>query len=373
MNAPDPEGPPVPTTMPVVERNLGRILLTLLFGSCLLMLLPFLTALLWAAILSYSLWPVYQFLLRHVGGRRNLAALLCSLGLALVVLLPFAGAGAKVAGNVDGFRATARQWAAHGLPPPPVWLRPIPLLGPRLADAWQEMVSDRDKVEATAQRLIEPVSRLLLKAGLVVGSGLVHLALSILVTFFLLREGTRAAAAMTTLLDRIGGERGRRLLGAAGDTMRGVVYGILGTALLQAVLAGAGFLVAGVPGVGLLVLVIFVLSVVPMGPPLVFIPAALWLFAQGSTGWGVFMLVWGLAVSSLDNVVRPWLISQGSDLPFLLIFLGVVGGALTFGFIGVFLGPTLFAVAHRLVQEWAAAETPRVPPDPAATVTASSR
>jgi predicted PurR-regulated permease PerM len=122
--------------------------------------------------------------------------------------------------------------------------------------------------------------------------------------------------------------------------------------LVQAVMAGIGFFIAGVPGAGMLALMTFFLSVIPVGPPLVWLPAALWLFHQGSTGWGIFMLVWGVGVSSVDNFVKPWIISQGSAMPFLLIFFGVIGGALAFGFIGVFIGPTLLAVGYRLVQEW---------------------
>src|SRR6185369_13161300 len=96
------------------------------------------------------------------------------------------------------------------------------------------------------------------------------------------------------IIERIAGERGRHLLGVAAATVRGVVYGILGTALVQAVMAGIGFLIAGVPGAGLLALLTFFLSVVPLGPPLIWLPASLWLFHQGSTGWGIFMLIWGL-------------------------------------------------------------------------------
>ena len=196
----------------------------------------------------------------------------------------------------------------------------------------------------------------LLKLAGMVGSGMLQVALSILVTFFLLRNGQTLAGILNAAVERIARERGRHLLLLAGNTMRGVVYGVLGTALLQAVLAGLGLLVAGVPGPGLLGLAVFFLSVVPAGPFLVMAPAALWLFGQGATAWGVFLLIWGVGVGTLDNFVRPWLISQGSDLPFVLIFLGVLGGALTFGFIGVFLGPTLLAVGHRLMSEWAAAQ-----------------
>jgi predicted PurR-regulated permease PerM len=183
--------------------------------------------------------------------------------------------------------------------------------------------------------------------------------MSVFIAFFLFRGGGTAAARVAEAAERIGGARGRHLLTIAGNTIRGVVYGILGTALVQAIVAGIGFLIAGVPNVALLALLTFFSSIVPVvGTGVVWIPAAIWLFHQGSTGWGVFMVAWGIGVGSLDNFVKPWLISQGSDMPFILIFFGVIGGALTFGFIGFFLGPTLLAVGYRLVQEWSATTIP---------------
>ena len=199
--------------------------------------------------------------------------------------------------------------------------------------------------------------------------GLLELALSILIAFFLFRDGSTAAARVASAIEWVAGERGRHLFIVAGNTVRGVVYGILGTAFVQAVLAGIGFFIAGVPNPGFLALLTFFLSVVPVGPPLIWLPASLWLFHQGSTGWGIFMICWGLLVSSVDNFVKPWLISQGSAMPFLLILFGVLGGALTFGFIGVFIGPTLLAVGYRLVLEWAARHRPVAPPEePVSTV-----
>jgi predicted PurR-regulated permease PerM len=205
------------------------------------------------------------------------------------------------------------------------------------------------------------------------GAGLLRLAFSLLIAFFLFRDGTKAAEQLSAAILRIGGERGTHLLDLAGNTVRGVVYGILGTALVQAVIAGIGFVVAGVPGAAVLTLLTFFLSVVPMGPPLVWIPAACWLFYQGRTGWGIFMVIWGIGVSSIDNFVKPWLISRGSTMPFLLILFGVLGGAIAFGFIGVFLGPTLLAVGYRIMQEWLArkaapAEEAVVMPAPRANV-----
>ena len=215
------------------------------------------------------------------------------------------------------------------------------------------------------------MSTWLLRAGLVLGGGLLELALSVFIAFFLFRDGVSVAGRLSTAVERIGGERGSHLLKVAGNTVRGVVYGILGTALAQAIMAGIGFLIAGVPGAALLALLTFFVSVVPViGTGLVWIPATLWLFHQGSTGWGIFMLVWGLGIANLDNVLKPWLISQGSDMPFLLIFFGVLGGALAFGFIGVFLGPTLLALGFRLVEEWIAASQPA--PDEAGHLKATS-
>ena len=337
-----------------LERKIGGIVALLLLVACLLVLRPFVSALLWAVVLCFSSWPLYGRLLRLVRGRRTLAALLMTLAMILVVLLPFVIIGAAVSDDIRDLTLAVQQWTDTGPPPPPSWLGKVPLVGERAVAYWQSLTTDTATLLHEARRLIVPASSLLVRVGKLLVSGLLELALSILIAFFLFRNGESAAEQLGVIIERVAGVRGRRLLTLSGSTVRGVVYGILGTALVQAVMAGVGYLIAGVPGAGMLALLTFFLSVVPIGPPLIWIPAALWLFHEGSTGWGVFMLVWGVGVSSIDNVVKPWLISQGSDMPFLLIFFGVLGGALTFGFIGVFLGPTLLAVGYRLVTEWVA-------------------
>jgi predicted PurR-regulated permease PerM len=351
-----------------LEQSLGWIILALLLGGCLLVMLPFVTAMLWGTVLSVSSWPLYRRLLGWVGGRRTLAASLMALGMICVILLPFVVVGLNLGDNVKELAAATRRWMDAGLPAPPAWLAKVPGVGPQAAEYWRSLAADSSKLVETAKQFIEPVSSWLLSVGLVLGRGLLQLALSILVAFFLFRDGGKAAERLGSAAARIAGERGTYLLGVAANTVRGVVYGILGTALVQAVMAGIGFFIAGVPGAGVLALLTFFFSVVPVGPPLVWLPAALWLFHQGHTGWGIFMLLWGVGVSSVDNVVKPWLISQGSAMPFLLIFLGVIGGALAFGFIGVFIGPTLLAVGYRLVGEWIAKH-----PAAAATETAAQR
>lgn len=339
-----------------VERNLGWVVVLLLFLGCLLVLRPFVSALLWAIVLCISSWPIYQRLLGWVGNRRSVAAALMTLGMILIVLLPFFIVAVTLADNIKELTGAVRSWIDAGPPAPPEWLTKIPVVGQKLMDYWQSMAADTAKIWTEAQRLIEPASSWLLKGGLKLGGGLIQLAFSIFIAFFLFRDGLSVAGRLTHVVERIGGERGKHLLTVAGKTVRGVVYGILGTALAQAVAAGIGFVIAGVPAAALLALLTFFSSIVPVvGTALTWLPAAIWLFHQGSTGWAVFMLFWGFLVANIDNVVKPWLISQGSDMPFILIFFGVLGGALTFGFIGVFIGPTLLAVGYRLLEEWSVA------------------
>ncbi len=342
-----------------LEQNLGWIVLLVLLAGCLIVLRPFMSALLWAVVLSVSSWPLYRRLLAWLGNRRTLAALLMMLGMVLILLLPFVIVGTTLADNVQQLSGAARHWVENGPPAPPEWLARVPVVGQSATEYWQSLAADTSKLWVEAQRLIEPVSAWLLKGGLALGGGLIQLALSIFIAFFLFRDGVAAGGLLTIAVERVGGEAGRHLLAVAGKTVRGVVYGILGTAFLQAIMTGVGLLIAGVPGVALLALLTFFASVIPVvGTGLIWIPAAIWLFHQGLTGWGIFMLIWGVGVANIDNFVKPWLISQGSNMPFILIFFGVVGGALAFGFIGVFLGPTLLAVGYRLVAEWISSQRP---------------
>jgi predicted PurR-regulated permease PerM len=156
-----------------------------------------------------------------------------------------------------------------------------------------------------------------------------------------------------TVMERLTGDRARALIEVTAGTVSRVVNGILGTALAQSVLALIGFWIAGVPGAMLLGLLTFFLSIIPVGPPLIWAPAAAWLYIHGEIGWAIFLVVWGLVlISSIDNVVKPYLISRSGSLPLLLVFLGVLGGLLAFGFIGVFIGPVILAVSYTLLSEW---------------------
>jgi predicted PurR-regulated permease PerM len=335
-----------------IVRNVRGIALALLLIGCLVVVWPFITAILWAVVLTFTTWPIYRRLLVRMGGRQTWAALTMTLGMLLILVGPFVIVGFTLRDEVRDLAAATRSWMEAGPPDPPAWVGRIPIVGSSASAYWARFAGDSRALLAELKRLIEPAAGMLLSWGLALAKGIVELTLSILVAFFLYRDGVWVAQRADEGAHRIAGERGRHLLELAGRTVRSVVYGILGTALVQGVLAGLGFVVVRAPGAIVLALLTFFLSVIPLGPPLIWIPVTIWLFYKVSIGWGIFMLIWGLLISSADNVVKPWLISQGSKMPFILIFFGVIGGAMTFGLVGVFLGPTLLAVGYRIVQEW---------------------
>lgn len=332
---------------------LGLGALAVLMAGCLLVLFPFVTALLLAVILTFSTWPFYLRLRNAVGGRNAWAAALMTLAASLFVLAPFVIVAFGLADNAAVLMDALRRVFEAGLPDPPEWVKSLPLVGTQLDDYWRNFTHDDSQLIEAMKSLLPPAREAFVRGGGFLVAGVLQLALSVLVAFFLYRDGDAAAARLRDAMSRVAGPDALHLLDVAGKTVNSVVYGILGTALAQGTLAGIGFLVAGVPGATLLGLVTFFLSVVPVGPPLIWGSATVWLFYQGSIGAAIFMGLWGVLVISLvDNFLKPIIISRGSHLPFILVFLGVLGGVLTFGFIGVFLGPTLLAVGYQVLNEW---------------------
>jgi predicted PurR-regulated permease PerM len=335
-----------------VRKALGLTLLFALVAGCLAVLHPFVVAILWAAILVVTTWPIYHWVEGRLNGRRSLAAGLMTLGLAVVMLLPLVVLGAQLTENVLQLTETVRSAMASGAPPPPAWLRDIPLVGSRIEASWLVATKDTESLRAAIQDHIGPVRDWLLARGADLLQGMLQLTLSLITSFFFYRDGPAIRRTADVIVSKISGVPARRFSETAGSTISGVVYGVLGTALAQAVLAALGYWVAGIPGALFLGFLSFFFTLIPAGLAVIWIPAAFWLVGQGEKEWAIFIVVWGLLVGALENVLRPYLIGHGSDLPFLLVLLGVIGGALSFGLVGIFLGPTLLALAYGLVREW---------------------
>ena len=333
----------VPSASPSdIQRAVGLALLFVLLAGCFFVLRPFLAAILWAVILVISTWPLYRRLERLTGGRSALAAL--GMTLALVIL------GSQLTENVIQLATAARAVAESGLPPPPEWLTNLPIVGKRLAAHW--LSYDAEGVRAAIEGNMGPIRDWVLARGADVGQGALQITLSLLTAFFLYRDAPAVLDVLQGAMSKVTGPRASRLAATARNTIDSVVRGLLGTSLIQAILLTLGLAVAGVPGPILLGFISFFLSLIPMGLALLWVPAAAWLAMQDHTGWAVFMAIWGAVVGSVDNVTRPYLMAEGTGLPFLLILLGVAGGALTFGLVGLFLGPILLAIATSLVREW---------------------
>jgi len=334
-----------------VERAAALILLLVLAIGCILVLKPFITGLLWALIVVVSTWPLF-LRLEQLTGRTDIAATVMTLAVAVVLMLPIITLGMKLSENAVAGTQFARDALAGGLPPLPDWLANMPIVGSRLRDFWAKAAHDNAALSAALQPYIGVARDWLLARGGDLLDGFVQLTVGLFVAFFLYRDGRAVAGTLQNLIARMSGHRAERLLDAARNTVIGVVQGVLGTSLAQAILTGTAFYVAGIPASLLVGFVAFFLSLIPLGLALIWLPAIVWLSSNHETGWAVFMLAAGFFVATLDNWLRPLLIMKTGELPLALILLGVFGGAVVFGFLGLVLGPVLLALGYTLVREW---------------------
>lgn len=339
--------------------DLTRIVLAVLFVCALILaslwiVFPFLGAIIWATTIVVTTWPVLIAVQKKLWGKRGLAVAVLSLILLLLVFGPFLAAVGALVGNVDVVVAKAKAVATVDIPEaPPDWLARVPLVGPKAAAEWSRLGGDElRKLAAKAVPFAGKLASWF--AGKVggIGASLLHFLLTVVVCAVFWANGEAAAEKVRRFARRLAGERGDRVVRLAGQAVRGVALGVVVTAILQSLLAGLGLLIAGIPFVPVLTVVVFILCIAQVGPILVLLPAVVWLFWSGSTGWGTFLLVWTVVVGAMDNVLRPVLIRKGADLPLLLVFTGVLGGLISLGLIGIFVGPVVLAVTHTLLDEW---------------------
>ncbi len=337
-------------------KRLAQIaLVVLLIVGCIAVLLPFVGALLFALVIWVCTWDIYRDrVLPRLGGRDTLGASLMVLLLVLILLVPTIFLAGALASGADRLIDLIKPYVEQGLPAePPDWITAIPLFGQQLVDFWHEVASSREALNTLLAQGVAPARQFLLAAGGVAANGLLQLALVLFVVFFLYRDGEVVAAALYGGARKLGGELGEGLVDKARGTVLGVMLGIVGTAAAQSSVAMIGFFIAGAPAPVLLAFATFFLSMIPVGPPLIWGGAALWLYGQGELGWAIFLALYGLLIiSSIDNVVKPILMARGAGLSVLIVALGVFGGVLVFGFIGIFLGPVLLALGHMLLTRW---------------------
>jgi predicted PurR-regulated permease PerM len=336
-----------------IEQILALAALGLVVIACFIIVRPFISALLWAIVITYSTSAIYNRVLNWLNGRRSLAAMLMTLFVGAAIVLPLVVVSVSLTDSVGRLVGEAQGVLDRGIGPPPAWVGDVPVMGPQLRDYWATLATGETNLAKMITPYVSVAGGWILGALASVGSGILELLLSLLIAFFLYRDGVAAAARLYAAASRVGGQQAAHALEVAGATIRGVVYGIVGTNFVQGVLSATGFWAAGVPGAFLLGFLCFFLTMIPLGPTIIWLPASLWVFYQGSTGAAITLAIWCFLIfNPLENVLRPYLISRGSSLPILLILLGMLGGLAAFGLLGIFVGPTILAIGHALINDW---------------------
>jgi predicted PurR-regulated permease PerM len=341
-----------------IKHDLGRTTLAVLFIMGLLaisfwILRPFMLALIWATMIVVPTWPLMRGAQERLGQRRWLAVTVMTIAMLLVFIIPFSLAVGTIVAKGDQIADWTQSLGSVSLPDPPDWVEKLPLVGRKLDSDWRELAATGP--EGLRQRIApharDMARRLVASLGSL-GMLTVHFLLTVVVAAILYAHGETAVAGVSRFFRRLGGQRGERLVHIAGQAIRAVALGVVVTAIVQTILGGIGLTVAGVPFAGILTALIFILSVAQIGPAPVLICAVIWLYSIGDNGWATGLLVWGIFVSAIDNVLRPFLIKRHADLPLFLIFAGVIGGLVSFGVIGIFVGPMVLAVTYRLIEAW---------------------
>jgi predicted PurR-regulated permease PerM len=334
------------TTLAVLSIG-GLIVVTLWILS------PFLGALIWATMIVVVTWPLLLRLQKWFAGKRWLAVVAMTLAILFVFVLPFSLAVEAIVDYSDDALHWAQALRGVKIPPPPQFIAHIPLVGTKITGTWNDVASlPPDELQAKLQPYIVNGVKWSLGVAGTIGMLVLQILLTIVIVAVLYANGEAAARGVTRFGRRLAGAQGEGSIQLAGQAIRGVALGVVVTALIQSLLGGIGLAIAKVPFAGPLTGVMLVLCLAQLGPVLVLLPATLWTYWTGDHVWAAVLLVWTVVVGTMDNFVRPILIKKGADLPLLLIFAGVIGGLLSFGAIGIFVGPVVLAVVFRLLEAW---------------------
>lgn len=314
---------------------------------------PFLSAIIWATMIVIPTWPLMLWMKTRLWDSRLLAVLVMVIFVSILLFVPVWFIIKTIVANTDTLAEWTRAVMRFEMPPAPVWVSDIPILGEKMATTWTNLAvaEQKDITAKVTPYIVNFVTVLPAQLG---NAGLIflHFLLTLIVSIILYFKGDKAAQGVRAFARRLAADRGEQAVLLAAQAVKAVAMGIIVTALVQAGVAWVGLFIAGIPYAFLLTAIVFVLSVVQIGSGPVMIPTVIWLYWSGDVGWGTFILVWTILVMGLDNLLRPYLIKRGANLPLLLIFAGVIGGLISFGILGLFIGPVILAVTYTLIDAW---------------------
>ena len=334
-----------------IEASIRIALIALLAAWCFAIVRPFIVPLVWGIIIAIGVFPGYRRLELALGGRRVAAAVMLSLTILAVLLIP--------ASLLSGSLVAAAHGLAQGfdegtldIPPPPLWVGGLPFVGAGLDDFWRQASTDLETALVPIAPQVKAVLRWLLGSAAGVGVGLLQFVFAIVIAGVLLAQSYGSRRAAFAVARRLAGERGIEFTVLAEATVRSVTRGILGVAMIQSILAGLGWLAAGIPGAGLWALLALLLSTVQIGIFPITIPAVIYVFYHADTLTFVIFLIWSLFVSSIDNILKPLLLGRGVQVPMAVVFIGAIGGFLSSGIIGLFVGAVVLVLGYKLFLAW---------------------
>ena len=339
----------------LIERMVVLLLFVGVLLGVLAVLWPFATAILFGAILATATWPVRRAMIGWGLGRGFAAALLLLLSL-VVIAVPVLVMAPILADHLTRSMQGLQTYFAAA-PEQPAWLARVPFVGTRLGRIWGEMARAGGHLGTALEPYSATARLMLLTAARALADSVVQMILALVLATMFWVSGSALADQLHDILWRLGGANAEKTLDAAAGAVRSVAYGVIGTAVIQAALLTLGLRLAGVPGAATLGFVALLLAISQIGGPLLVLlwgGAAWWLFGHDHPWWCCFMIGWGVLVSTIDNLLKPWLIGLGMQMPMSLTLFGVFGGFVTFGFLGLFIGPTLIAIALILLQTWRA-------------------
>jgi predicted PurR-regulated permease PerM len=325
-------------------------LVVLLATACLAILRPFLPLIAWGIVIAIATYPAYKKLRGWLGGRGNLAAVLCTLAFLAVLIVPVILLAETMIEGVGTLSAQLKD-GNLSIPPPPDRIATWPIVGPPLHNAWNMAATNLTGLLQSLRPQLRPIVSWLISASAGLGLTVLQFVLSIVVAGVLLANASGGAAVTRSLSSRLFGSQGPEFQELAGATIRSVVNGIIGVAAIQTVAAGLGFLVVGIPGAGLWTL-FFLFAAILQAGTIVLIPAVIYVFAIASTTKAVLFLLWCVVVGVMDNVLKPLLLGRGVAVPIAVIFLGAIGGFLAIGIIGLFIGAVVLSVGYKLFLAW---------------------
>ena len=325
--------------------------LALLIAWCFQILRPFIIPVIWGTIIAIALYPVCRKLSNLLGNRIKVAAAIITLIILLIIILPCIQ---MVSSMVDGmtYLNGRIQSGEIKVPPPPENIDSWPVIGNLLKSRWQEASENLMTTLTRFAPQLKTISLKLVESALGTTMGLLQFALSIIIAGVLMANAKGGGKLARELFVSLAGRRGDDFADISTITIRNVVKGILGVALIQGLLAGMGFMIAGVPGAGVWAFLCIFLAIIQIGIAPVVIPVIIYMFYNADTLTAALLMVWLILVMLSDNFLKPVLLGRGAPVPMLVIFLGSIGGFISMGFIGLFIGAVVLSLGFKLFQAW---------------------